>query len=155
MDPEWGRDDHHLVFRDQSDWSIRTIDLRSGIEHVVAAFGLMPAWSTDGRRIAYSDNNSIFVITVDSTGAAVGAPVQVTFDGSDVYNQHPSWSNDGKSILFHSNRGNTVGDFDLWLVKVSGGEPTRLTGTVGEGDYDPTLYRKRLVAFSKFTPPSP
>ncbi|NIM48950.1 MAG: hypothetical protein GTO22_06780, partial [Gemmatimonadales bacterium] len=36
MDPEWGLDDHHLVFRDQSDWSIRTIDTRSGIEHVVA-----------------------------------------------------------------------------------------------------------------------
>ena len=155
MDAEWGLDDHHLVFRDHSDWSIRTIDFRSGIEHVVAAFGVNPAWSRDGRRIAYSDDNSIFMVAVDPTGAAVGAPVQVTFDGSGVYNQHPSWSNDGKSILFHSNRGNTVGDFDLWVVRVSGGEPTRLAGTVGAGDYDPTLYGKRRVAFSKFTPPSP
>ena len=28
-------------------------------------------------------------------------------------------------------------------------------GAVGEGDYDPTLYGNGLVAFSKFTPPSP
>jgi hypothetical protein len=41
------------------------------------------------------------------------------------------------------------------VVPVSGGEPTRLFGTVGEGDYDPTFYGKKLVAFSKFTPPSP
>ncbi|MDH3458797.1 MAG: hypothetical protein OER90_18295, partial [Gemmatimonadota bacterium] len=85
MDPEWGLNDHHLVFRDQSDWSIRTIDTRSGIEHVVAAFGVTPAWSRDGRHIAYSDNYNIFVTAVDPSGAPVGAPVQVTFDGSDVY----------------------------------------------------------------------
>lgn len=155
MDAEWGLDDHHLVFRDQSDWSVRTIDVRSGSEHVVAAFGLNPAWSRDGRRIAYTDNNSIFYVAVDPSGAAVGAPVQLTFDGGDVYNQQLSWSNDGMTILFHSNRGNTVYDFDLWVVSVSGGAPTRLFGTVGEGDYDPTFYGKKLVAFAKFTPPSP
>ena len=155
MDAEWGLDDHQLVFRDQSDWSIRTIDIRSGIEHVVAAFGVTPAWSRDGRRIAYSDNNNIFVIAVDPAGAAVGAPVQLTFDGSDVYNQQLSWSNDGQTILFHSNRGNTVYDFDLWVVPVFGGAPTQLFGRVGEQEYDPTFYGKKLVAFAGFTPPSP
>ena len=154
MDPSWGPDNQHLVFRDNTDWSVRTIDLRSGSEHVVAPFGVNPAWSRDGRRIAYSDNNSIFVVAVDPSGAAVGAPVQLTFDGSDVYNGQLSWSNDSKSIVFHSNRGNTVYDFDVWSVPASGGTPTHLFGTAGEGDYDPT-YGITLVAFSKFTPPGP
>jgi len=153
MDGEWGPDGRHLVFRDNSDWSVRTIDLRSGSEQIVAPFGVNPAWSADGRRIAYSDGSNIFVVPVTVAGAAVGAPVQVTFDPPGLFiNQQPSWSRDGRTILFSSNRSGT--DFDVWVVAASGGEPTRLFGTVGEGDYDPTL-GNTLVAFSKFTPPSP
>jgi Tol biopolymer transport system component len=155
MDPEWGPDDERLVFRDNSDWSVRTINVRSGSEHVVAAFGLNPAWSTDGRRIAYSDGNNIFFIAVDPAGAAVGAPVQLTFDGADVFSQQPSWSNDGLTILFHSNRGNAVFDWNLWVVSVSGAAPTQLYGRVGEQEFDPSFYGKKFVAFAGFTPPSP
>jgi Tol biopolymer transport system component len=151
MDPEWAPDSHHLVFRDHTDWSVRTIDLRSGSEHRVAEFGLNPAWSTDGRHIAYSDGFNIFSIAVDRDGAAVGVPVQVTSDPYGLYtNQEPSWSSDGRTIVFSSNRSGT--DFDVWVVPAAGGTPTRLFGTVGEGDYDPSIYGNRLVAFSKFTP---
>lgn len=152
MDPQWGPDGQRLVFRDNSDWSVRTIDIRSGSEHVVAGFGVTPAWSTDGRHIAYSDGTNIFVVAVNVAGAALGAPVQLTFDCCFT-NQQPSWSSDGRTILFSSNRGGS--DFDVWVVPAASGEPTRLFGTVGEGDYDPTLFGKTLVAFSKFTPPSP
>ena len=152
MDPQWGPDGQHLVFRDNSDWSVRTIDIRSGSEHVVAAFGVTPAWSTDGRHIAYSDGTNIFVVAVNVAGAALGSPVQLTFDCCFT-NQQPSWSSDGRTILFSSNRSGT--DFDVWVVPAAGGEPTRLFGTVGEGDYDPTFHGKTLVAFSKLTPPSP
>jgi len=155
VDPEWGPDGNHLVVVDTDDGSVRTIDLLSGADHVVAAFGLNPAWSRNGRRIAYSDGNSIFFIAVDAAGAPVGAPVQLTFDGASVFNQQPSWSNNGETIVFHSNRGNAVFDFDLWVVPVSGGEPALLAGTVGEGDFDPAYYGKKLVAFAGFTPPSP
>lgn len=152
MDPQWGPDGRHLVFRDNSDWSVRTIDIRSGREHVVAGFGVTPAWSTDGSHIAYSDGTNIFVVAVTVAGAALGAPVQLTFDCCFT-NQQPSWFSDGRTILFSSDRSGT--DFDVWVVRAAGGEPTRLFGTVGEGDYDPTLYGNGLVAFSKFTPPSP
>jgi Tol biopolymer transport system component len=152
MDPQWGPDGRHLVFRDNSDWSVRTIDIRSGSEHVVAPFGVNPAWSTDGRRIAYSDGSNIFLVAVNVDGVALGSPVQVTFDCCFT-NQEPSWSSDGRTIVFSSNRSGT--DFDVWAVPASGGEPTRLFGTVGEGDYDPNIGGNRLVAFSKFTPPGP
>jgi hypothetical protein len=33
-----------------------------------------------------------------------------------------------------------------------GGEPTRLTGTVGVGDYDPAYYQRKDVAFAGLTP---
>ncbi|MDH5551428.1 MAG: hypothetical protein OEZ42_16215 [Gemmatimonadota bacterium] len=154
MDPQWGLDDHFLVFRDYWDWSVRTIDLRSGSEHVVAAWGIHPAWSTDGRHIAYTDGSNIFVVAVDPSGAAVGAPVQVTPDPYGSFTAiYPSWSMDSRNILFLSNRFST--DFDIWVVSKSGGEPTKLFGTVGEFELDPTFYGNTLVAFSKFTPPGP
>lgn len=154
LDPQWGPDGNHLVVLDVTDGSLRTIDIRSGAEHVVA-FGMNPAWSTDGRRIAYSDGNSIFFVPVDPTGAASGAPVQLTFDGPDVFSSQPSWSVDGMSIVFHSNRGNTNFDWDLWVVPVPAGAPIRLTGAAGIGDYDPSYYLRKFVAYAGFTPPAP
>ncbi len=152
-DPQWNPEGNGLVFVDATDNSVRTIELRSGTEHVVAPFGVNPAWSIDGTRIVYSDIFNLFVVDVNYAGAPLGAPRQLTFDVGAVFNQQPTWANDGRSIVFHSNRGNEVFDWDLWQVATSGGEPTRLTGTVGVGDYDPAYYQRKYVAFAGFTPP--
>jgi len=153
-DPQWNPAGNGLVFVDASDNSIRSIDLRSGAEHVVAPFGINPAWSIDGTRIVYSDIFNLFLVHVTQAGAPLGPPRQVTFDFGAVFNQQPTWANDGRSIVFHSNRGNEVFDWDLWQISASGGEPTRLTGTVGVGDFDPAYYQRRFVAFAGFTPGS-
>lgn len=150
-DPQWNPAGNALVFVDV-DNSIRTIELRSGTEHVVAPFGFHPAWSIDGRRIVYSDNFNLFLVDVTQAGAALGPPRQLTFDFGAVFNQQPTWSNDGKTIVFHSNRGNEVFDFDVWSVSISGGAPSLVTGTVGQGDFDPAFYQRKLVAFAGFTP---
>ena len=152
-DPQWNPEGNGLVFVDATNNSVRTIELRSGTEHVVAPFGVNPAWSIDGTRIVYSDIFNLFVVDVNNAGAPLGAPLQLTFDVGAVFNQQPTWANDGRSIVFHSNRGNEVFDWDLWQVATSGGEPTRLTGTVGVGDYDPAYYQRKYVAFAGFTPP--
>jgi Tol biopolymer transport system component len=151
-DPQWNPAGTHLVFVDASDNSIRTIGLLSGREHIVAPFGVNPAWSADGTRIVYSDNFNLFLVNVNFAGVPLGPPRQLTFDVGQVFNQQPTWAGDGRSIAFHSNRGNEVFDWDLWQVSVSGGSPTRLTGTVGQGDFDPAYYQRKLVAFDGFTP---
>jgi len=152
LDPQWNPAGDHLVFVDATDNSLRTIALRSGIEHVVAAFGVAPAWSIDGRHIAYSDGFNLYSVAVNADGAAVGPQVQLTFDVGQIYNGQPTWANDGRTIVFHSNREADYVDFDLWQIPASGGEPTRLTGTVGVGDYDPAYYQRKYVAFAGFTP---
>jgi len=151
-DAQWNPGGTSLVFVDATDNSVRTMELRSGAEHVVAPFGINPAWSIDGTRIVYSDVSNLFLVDVNQAGASLGPPRQVTFDVGAVFNSQPTWANDGRSIVFHSNRGNEVFDWDLWQVSASGGVPTRLTGTVGEGDYDPSYYQQKYVAFAGFTP---
>jgi Tol biopolymer transport system component len=80
------------------------------------------------------------------------APVQLTFDDPfTVFSAQPAWAGDGMSIAFSSNRGNVV-DWDIWVVGVGGGEPRRLTGAAGTGDFDPAFYQTKLVAFPSFTP---
>lgn len=153
-DAHWNPAGNSIVFVDATDNSIRTIELRSGTEHVVAAFGVTPAWSIDGTRIVYSDLFNLFVVKVSQGGAPLGPPRQITFDVGAVFNTAPTWANDGMSIVFHSNRGNEVFDWDLWQVSASGGTPTFLTGTVGQGDYDPAYYQRKYVAFAGFTPGS-
>ena len=107
-----------------------------------------------GRPSPRFHGSNIFLVAVNVAGAAVGTPVQLTLDPNELFtNDKPSWSSDGRTILFSSNRGGT--DFDVWVVPAAGGAPTRLFGTAGEGDYDPTFYGNTLVAFSKFTPLSP
>jgi Tol biopolymer transport system component len=84
-----------------------------------------PAWSPDGRRIAFvnarSGNAKLFVMNADGT-----SPVQLTTGpGSD---RDPTWSPDGQRIAFTGYRDN---DVDIYSVKVDGSELRRLTNDPG------------------------
>ncbi|HEV8451527.1 MAG TPA: hypothetical protein VGQ45_08845 [Gaiellales bacterium] len=71
-----------------------------------------PAWSPNGRRIAFSRRGFIFVMT--STGTS---PRKVAHLG---HSAQPAWSPDAKRIAFAH-----LGD--IWTVAAAGGTPTQLT----------------------------
>jgi Tol biopolymer transport system component len=80
-----------------------------------------PRFSPDGKSIAYDaqidDGSDIFVISAEG-----GAARRLTDTPSrDVL---PSWSADGKFVYFTSNR---TGDYQLWRVPATGGEPVQIT----------------------------
>jgi TolB protein len=81
-----------------------------------------PAWSPDGRRIAFErrsdDRVNIYVMNADGTGI-----VPLT-TGSGHTDFQPSWSPDGTRIVFTSDRG---GNFDIYVINVDGTGLTRLT----------------------------
>jgi tricorn protease len=83
-----------------------------------------PAISPDGKHIAFSYQGDLFL--ADSKG---GQAKQLTTHPA--YDFMPVWSSDSKMIAFASDR---HGNFDVFLLPVEGGVPTRLT-TFSNGDY--------------------
>jgi Tol biopolymer transport system component len=84
-----------------------------------------PQWSPDGKQIAFDvglardwrEPRAIFV--VDAEGGTPRPLVQDSFS-----NNVPSWSIDGEWIFFASNRS---GEWQVWKVKKSGGDPVQVT----------------------------
>lgn len=153
-DAEWSPNSHALVFSDDIDFTLRTINLISGAETILG-YGMNGSWSPNGKEIAYSNGMNLFKVKVDPSGSLIGAPIQLTFDGPDIYNQQPSWSNNSKTIVFHSNR--EAGDFNIWTISAKGGEPKLLTGVEGTEEFDPVFSKNgKWVAFAAVTPdPNP
>lgn len=76
---------------------------------------LEPAWSPDGKLIAYTPGNGIWVMRANGSHRRLAAKT-----GAE-----PAWSEDGRKLVF-ADRG------DLWLVCATGGVPVRLTRTRAE-----------------------
>ena len=86
-----------------------------------------PAWSPDGKRIAFSSGNDanqsdIWVIQKDGTGLT-----RLTSDLSG--NTRPAWSPDGAKIAFVSDR---LGSNDIWIMNADGSAPRRVTSFPGQ-----------------------
>jgi Tol biopolymer transport system component len=153
IDPEWSNNNQKVVFEDLFTAAIKTIDINTGVETTVADFGFNPSWSPNGNFIAYDDNFNLFVVAVNPAGEPTGPPTQVTTDVGDIFNQQASWSNNSNTIVFHSNRGNTVFDFNIWTVDKNGGAPQLLTGIANNGDFDPAFSKNgKWVAYAGITP---
>jgi TolB protein len=140
--PKWAPDGRHVAFASDRDGDrdIYVMDL-AGAQQGVAELepvnltqnevpDWQPAWSPDGKRIAFSSyrdgNWEIYIIGVDGSDL-----VRITdHPESDI---SPTWSPDGAKLLFVSRR---LGDADLFVHDFVTGERTQVT--TGELDeYDP------------------
>jgi Tol biopolymer transport system component len=87
---------------------------------------LEPAWSPDGRYIAYTSEagatTDIWVMQTDG-----GHAIRLT--SSSGKNNQPAWSPDGAKIAFISDR---AGTRDVWLMNPDGSQQQRLTTSPGE-----------------------
>lgn len=111
-------------------------DTESGLSHQE-----WPAWSPDGKRLAYSSthegNQEIYVADADGEN-----PVRVTrHPGIDA---HPCWTSDGQWLLFATDRWEGL---ELAKARPDGTEVIRLTRSPGLDDYPAASPDNRRVAF--------
>jgi TolB protein len=102
--------------------------LTSGMEDA-AGVGNAPAWSPDGRRIAFSRRGSIWTMGADGSDQQ-----QLTRGRGD---SQPAWSPDGRRIVFSRWK-------DLWLTGVNGGKPWRFARAGSSPSWSPD---GRRIAF--------
>ncbi|MCC7181653.1 MAG: serine/threonine-protein kinase [Acidobacteria bacterium] len=103
-------------------WALATADNRASFERFTpfatdAGYQGVPAWSPDGRTIAYeAEIDGVVQIFTRSLGSPMRT--QVTRSAFDCFS--PFWSTDGRTIYYHSLARDTDA---LWRVSPAGGAP--------------------------------
>jgi Tol biopolymer transport system component len=102
-------------------WTADSSGLNAVQLTTIAAYCGSPAWSPDGRQIAFdcSDVGHFEIYLVKADG---GRPVRLTNTETD--NSIPRWSRDGRWIYFRSVRS---GDSEIWRMPSAGGDPVQVT----------------------------
>ncbi|MCI0525068.1 MAG: DPP IV N-terminal domain-containing protein, partial [Acidobacteria bacterium] len=81
-----------------------------------------PAFSPDGRTVAFARNTGGGMDELYLSPVAGGEARRLTFDNAFAIN--PVWISEGREILFYSNRGGGINS--LWKIPATGGTPQRL-----------------------------
>ncbi|MFQ5767935.1 MAG: protein kinase, partial [Acidobacteriota bacterium] len=121
LNPSFSPDGKRLSFCSPG---LAVLDLGTGEVSPLMERCAHTAWSPDGGRIAYS---SIAMPTGRNVFGRLWVRDLETGDVrllTSMEAAHPAWSPDGRQMAYVSLRG---GRQDIWILPVSGGEPTRLT----------------------------
>ena len=106
-----------------------------------------PAWSPDGKRLAFSYFDRIWIAGPDGKN---GKPLRPVDDArsrseSSAIERDPQWSADGKSIVFAIDRGE---GFDVAIVPANGGDIRSITTTRGDERW-PSWTTDGRIVFSR------
>jgi Tol biopolymer transport system component len=151
---DWSPDGEYLAVPDKSNpeqpFHIALVRAKDGSKTAVTQppekiiGDLSPAFSPDGKSIAFLRALSSGVDDVYVAPTQGGSPRRLTFDNRNALSV--AWTPDGRSIVFSSDRRrNTV----LWRMPASGGEPERIA-SVAENAADPIFSRDGRMAYAQF-----
>ncbi|HKA36962.1 MAG TPA: winged helix-turn-helix domain-containing protein [Thermoanaerobaculia bacterium] len=128
----WSPDGGWLAFAGRDDSSrlrIALMGVETGSRRAVTSppEGILgdssPAFSPDGKKLAFTRNITEGVSDVYTAGLDGGGEKRLTFDNRDTMGV--GWAADGESLVFSSSR---AGIYSLWRVAASGGEPSFVAG---------------------------
>lgn len=151
--PTWSPDGTRLMFRVKikGENRIQVMDAEGDNRHTLAV-GTAPAWSPDGRMIAYAaplpiqgeqaPRYALYVMDADGQN-------QMRISGPEFVNvSDPTWSPDGKVILFAA-RSAEEGGVDLYQIAPDGAAPERLTHSPDVSESHPAFSPDgQWIAFS-------
>jgi Tol biopolymer transport system component len=125
---------------------LHLVDLRTGRSRLLRRDAESPAWSPDGRRLAFTNryappyNVDVWVMRRDGTRAH-------RLTRHPDFDLHPEWSSDGRRIAFVSSRGADaapwLGNFRIFVMRADRGDRTARPVASIQGSYGGTISWRR------------
>ena len=98
-----GRSLAFVAWYKESDSSAIFVRDLASEQNIIVGYGIAPAWSPDGQRLAYRGEDGIYIVSADGTAEhlIVDYANPEEWRSYEVWPPLPSWSSDGKWLVYH------------------------------------------------------